>query len=99
GGGGSELQGLGGIRYGAAIGAGVKVRGYAKYFGRDTSSFPTGARVADDWRTGQGGFRVDWSASSVDRFTIQGDVYNGRIAQPAAGHAELGGGNVLARWS
>lgn len=99
GGGGSELRGAGGMRYGGHVGAGVQFRVYGKYFGRDNSALPVGRDATDDWNMGQAGVRLDWDASPVDRVTVQGDAYDGRIAQPALSHIAVSGSNVLGRWS
>jgi iron complex outermembrane receptor protein len=99
GGGGSELQGVGGFRYGGTIGDRVHVRGYGKYFDRDNSELPDRTQATNAWNMGQGGFRLDWDASSGDRVTVQGDAYDGQIAQPALSHIAVSGSNVLGRWS
>jgi iron complex outermembrane receptor protein len=99
GGGGSELRSAGGLRYGGHVGADVQFRAYGKYFGRDSSALPDGRPATDDWNMGQGGFRLDWNASQVNRFTVQGDVYDGRIAQLGTNDIVASGGNVLGRWS
>jgi iron complex outermembrane receptor protein len=98
GGGGSELQGAGGLRYGGHIGAAAQFRAYGKYFDRDNSALPAGRQATDGWHMGQGGFRLDWSASQVNHFTVQGDVYDGRIAQLGTNDIVASGGNVLGRW-
>jgi iron complex outermembrane receptor protein len=99
GGGGSELHGVGGFRYGGTAGARARFRAYGKYFERDNSALPDGRQATDDWNMGQGGFRFAWDASSVDHLTVQGDAYDGRIAQPALSHITVSGSNVLGRWS
>jgi iron complex outermembrane receptor protein len=99
GGGGSELRGAGGVRYGGHVGADVQFRAYGKYFGRDSSALPVGGQATDDWNMGQGGVRLAWDASPVNHVTVQGDVYEGRIAQLGTPHIAVSGGNVLGRWS
>ena len=47
----------------------------------------------------QGGFRLDGDASNVNHFTVQGDVYDGQIAQPGSNDIAVSGGNLLGRWS
>src|SRR5256885_12966814 len=47
----------------------------------------------------QGGFRMDWETSSASRVTLQGDLYDGRIAQDSGGDIGVSGGNVMAKWS
>src|SRR6266571_1022720 len=99
GGGGTEQHGFGTVRYGAALGSHVRARIYGRGFDRDATAFPGGQDAADDWHLGQGGFRMDWEASSASRVTLQGDLYDGRIAQDSGGDIGVSGGNVMARWS
>src|SRR5216117_3633990 len=99
GGGGTEQHGFGTVRYGAALGSHVRARIYGRGFDRDATAFPGGQDAADDWHLGQGGFRMDWEASSASRVTLQGDLYDGRIAQDSGGDIGVSGGNVMAKWS
>ncbi|PYV34629.1 MAG: TonB-dependent receptor [Acidobacteria bacterium] len=99
GGGGAELRGFGGVRYGGALGSGLHYRVYGKYFDRDSTALPSGRDAANDWHMGQGGFRLDWDAPRGDFFTLQGDLYSGRIAQPGLDNIAVEGGNVIGRWS
>ena len=99
GGGGSELQGVGGMRYGGTLGAHAQFRAYGKYFNRDSGAQPDGHQATNAWNMGQEGFRLDWDASRANRLSVQGDVYDGRIAQLGTNHIAASGGNVLARWS
>src|SRR2546422_507284 len=100
GGGGTELRGFGGIRYGGTLSSNLHYRVYGKYFDRDSAVFPDGRDATNDWRMGQGGFRLDWDASEASVLTLQGDIYDGRIAQPGTnGDISVGGGNVIGRWS
>src|SRR5437762_3221226 len=99
GGGGSELHGVGGFRYGGTAGPRTRFRGYGKYFERDNSVLTEGRQATDGWNMGQGGFRLESDLSAVDHLTVQGDAYDGRIAQPALSHITVSGSNVLGRWS
>src|SRR2546427_1946579 len=100
GGGGTEQHGFGTVRYGAALGSSVRARIYGRGFDRDATALPGGQEAADDWHMGQGGFRMDWEASSARRVTLQGDLYDGRIGQPSpATDIVVSGGNVMAKWS
>ncbi len=99
GGGGTEQHGFGTVRYGAALGSSVRARFYGRGFDRDATAFPGGRDAADDWYLGQGGFRMDWDASSASRVTLQGDLYDGRIAQDSGGDIAVSGRNVIAKWS
>src|SRR5437667_12710910 len=99
GGGGTGQLVFGTVRYGAALGSSVRARIYGRGFDRDATALPSGQGAADDWYLGQGGFRMDWEASSASRVTLQGDLYDGRIGQPSAGDIAVSGGNAVARWS
>ncbi len=100
GGGGTELRGFGGVRYGATVASNVFLRVYGKYFDRDGTVLPNGNNATNDWHMGQGGFRVDWESSENNLFTLQGDLYDGRVAQPGTnGDISLSGGNVVGRWT
>src|SRR2546427_11995597 len=83
GGGGTEQRAFGTVRYGGVLGSSVRYRIYGRGFGREATALPSGQDAGDDWHLGQGGFRMDWDASSVNRVTLQGDLYDGRIAQPS----------------
>jgi iron complex outermembrane receptor protein len=98
GGGGTELPGFGTARYGGALGARARYRIYGSRFARDPSVLPSGQDAPDDWHLGQGGFRLDWDASTVSRVTLQGDLYDGRIDQLSPGDIAVSGGNVVAKW-
>ena len=100
GGGGTEQHGFGTVRYGSALGSRVRARIYGRVFDRDATMRANGQDAADDWHLGQGGFRMDWEASSASRATLQGDLYDGRINQPSPGaDIAVSGGNVIAKWS
>src|SRR6266851_2938559 len=99
GGGGTEQHGFGTVRYGAALGSSVRARIYGRGFARDATAFPSGQDAADDWHLEQGGFCMDWEASSASHATLQGDLYDGRIAQDSGGDIAVTGRNVIAKWS
>ncbi len=99
GGGGTELQGFGGVRYGGTLAPNVYYRVYGKYFDRGHTRFLSGADGANDWEMGQGGFRVDWDAAAGNLLTLQGDVYDSRVSRPSAADVHVNGGNLLGRWS
>src|SRR6058998_3306480 len=97
GGGGTELQGLGTARYGGALGSSGRYRIYGRGFARDAMALPSGQDSTEDWHLWQGGFRMDWDAATVNRVTLQGDLYDGRVGQVSAGDIALSGGNVMAK--
>lgn len=109
GGAGNEERGFGGARWGGGLGPHTDVRVYGKYFDRDASFHPDGS-APDRWHMAQGGFRVD-GEQGLSAFTLQGDLYSGRagervniaaydppFSRSADGDADLGGGNLRARW-
>ncbi len=98
------------MRYGGGNGKGLDYRVYGKAFTRGPEFHPDD-RNFDDWRMGQGGFRVDWDSGRRDSVTVQGDLYKGVTGQRssissytpplvvnAEGNVGVSGGNVLARW-
>src|SRR2546422_9907756 len=100
GGGGTELRGFGGVRYGGELATNLHYRVYGKFFDRDNTVVPNGNDATDDWYMGQGGFRLDWDASDINLLTLQGDLYGGRMSQPGTnGNIRVDGGNVIGRWS
>jgi iron complex outermembrane recepter protein len=99
GGGGSELHGFGTARYGGTLGTSVRYRLYGTGFGYGPTDLPSGQRAVNDWHLEQGGFRTDWDASALDKLTLQADLYDGRISEPAAPDVAVSGHNVVSRWS
>ncbi|MBL7872133.1 MAG: TonB-dependent receptor [Cyclobacteriaceae bacterium] len=98
-GGGSQLRGSTGIRYGTRLGEKTFLRMYGKYFNRDEAVYPDGEEASDVWWMGQGGFRLDSKSSEKNEFTFQGDYYNGQANLSAGGKSDQQGGNILGRWS
>ncbi|HEY3705438.1 MAG TPA: TonB-dependent receptor [Terracidiphilus sp.] len=109
-GGGNVEQVFGNARYGAGNGKGFSYRVYAKGFSRGPQYHADGDNY-DDWRGGQGSFRMDWNGRASDHFRLQGDVYGHDFGErvsattydpPATsvldGYATLYGGNVLWSW-
>jgi iron complex outermembrane receptor protein len=99
GGGGSQLQDFGGVRYGGVLTSNVYYRVYGKYFDRDNEVFGNGKDASDSWNMGRGGFRVDAEPSLQNKLTLQGDYYAGHENVPTGGRANVSGGNLLGRWS
>jgi len=91
------------VRFGAPLGPG-HYRIYAKATRRENSRFATGQSKPDSREHVQTGLRGDWSAGS-DRFTLQGDLYQGVGEDPGAavgltlGQHEVSGANLLGRWT
>src|SRR5579862_4860885 len=108
-GGGNVEQGFLNFRYGGVHGKDFSYRIYGMGFTRSPEEHSDG-RNFDDWREGQGGFRMDWKETR-DTFTLQGDLYN-EIAGESVGatsytppysqtlyaNSYLSGENILSRW-
>jgi iron complex outermembrane receptor protein len=106
---GNEERAFGAARWGGALGPHADLRVYAKYADRDAAFHADGPDY-DDWRIGQGGFRLD-AERAQSQYTLQGDVYEGRagerttfasytspFARTVFQDADLGGGNLRGLW-
>lgn len=80
-GGGSYENAFASARVGTALGDKTYVRMYAKHQERDSFVFESGTDSNDSWHTTQGGFRVDAQPNLRDTLTLQGDYYDGRLAE------------------
>ena len=98
-GGGTQLQDFAGARYGWKLDENVYIRLYGKYFDRENTLLPNGMDATNDWRMGQGGFRMDWLPSGGDTITLQGDGYAGATEQTRTTDTTVNGQNVLGRWT
>ena len=103
-------QGFANFRYGGSNGSDFNYRFYGMGFTRSAEDHPSGPNF-DDWRTAQGGFRMDWNENNRDLFTLQGDLYDEEAGKSVSAtsytppysqiinaNAALSGGNVLGRW-
>ncbi|HWB42195.1 MAG TPA: TonB-dependent receptor, partial [Gemmatimonadales bacterium] len=99
GGGGTELHAFGGLRYGGTLGSGLAYRVYGMGFGRGATSTREGTDAGDAWGLGQGGFRMDWTGGERDRFTLQGDYYEGRPDPDGDAEIVARGANAVGRWT
>jgi len=79
GGGGTEEQGFGAVRFGGKINDKAYFRIYSKYFNRDDAPFLDGGDGADTWDAIQGGFRLDWDPSENDTLSLQGNIASGQV--------------------
>ena len=99
GGAGDVERGFGGVRYGGALGSQAFFRVYAKDYDRGPSQFANGQEVGDASRMYQGGFRADWTPTTADGITVQGDLYRSSIDRRKSDPTDMTGGNALARWT
>jgi iron complex outermembrane receptor protein len=98
-GGGSRPQDFVDARYGGEINPDTQFRIYSKYFDRGSEVLANGDSASDSWRQGRGGFRVDSDVSTMDKLTVQGDIYEGHEDEQTGGTADTSGENILGRWS
>src|SRR5688572_739143 len=92
-GGGNELNGFGGARYGGKLSPNVYFRVYGKYADRDGGTLANGTDAHDAWDFGQGGFRLDAFTASQDTFTLQGDIYDSDLEVLTGGNSKQSGHN------
>ncbi|MBK9991985.1 MAG: TonB-dependent receptor [Verrucomicrobia bacterium] len=100
-----------GVRQGVAFNDRTWMRVYASYDRVDDSLLADGTEAIDGLRTTQGGFRLDTEpGAGANRFTLQGDVYQGereRYSSLATTSGtvetdrsiEVNGFNLLGRWT
>ncbi|MBV9986938.1 MAG: TonB-dependent receptor [Chitinophagaceae bacterium] len=86
------------IRHGGRIGPKMFYRIYGQHFDRNVSFLANGNENSDAWGMSQAGFRLDWTGSPVNTYTVQGDFYAGSRKTPGF-HSNSDGQNVLARWN
>jgi iron complex outermembrane recepter protein len=100
------------LRYGGQINEHLHYRVYGRYLNHDELENAAGLGLDDDWRSGSGGFRLDWDPSTSDLFTLQGDyrrVTAGDVSlrpmltppygASVASDNENTSANILGRWT
>ena len=91
------------LRFGGAFERG-HYRVYVKATERENTRTAAGLQNSDGREHVQTGFRADWGGAR-DRYTLQGDFYEGTGEDPGlaagivAGRHEVTGANLLARWT
>ena len=86
-------------RHGGRVGAGA-YRVYGKYRQRGATLFTaTGQSAGDPVQTGQGGFRVDSGRQGPATWFIEGAAYRGTNGFSDRPDGDIGGGNLLGRWT
>lgn len=96
---GTELRGLGSIRYGGKISDKLSYRVYGTAFKRGNTIFQDSVSSDDDWQMAQGGVRLDWDASEKDAVTLQGNFYDGRPDPDSGNPVIANGNNATLRWN
>jgi len=88
----------GSMRYGGKIGDDGYFRVYAMGQDSKNTTQANGLSAADDWQTGQAGFRADWQRGG-DTYNVQGDVYRGKTDPDPAGTPTVSGDNLMTHWT
>jgi iron complex outermembrane receptor protein len=96
--GGGNLMQRASLQYGGAVDGDVTWRLYVDGAHRQQGITAAGAPAHDGWRREQGGFRLDWSPGG-DQITLQGDAYGGVEQELTTPNQDIGGRNVMARWT
>ncbi|MBA3697154.1 MAG: TonB-dependent receptor, partial [Methylotenera sp.] len=85
------------LRYGGELNNGGNFRVYAKHSERDdTHQELNNKSLEDGLRRDKVGFRSDWDSGN-DKFTFQGDFYDGYLSSPTTSDTRISGANILAR--
>ncbi len=95
-GGGDEHRMFSGVRVGGQLSQNLTYRIYGLH-NEDDPGYLTGGNSPDGMVAGQGGFRVDWTPTCCDTFTMQGDFSNGTVDYTEPTDASTA--NALVRWS
>ncbi|MBF0495257.1 MAG: TonB-dependent receptor [Deltaproteobacteria bacterium] len=89
--GGTQERFSSGARYGGKIDETFTYRVYGKYFDRDriadnenhAPAINQGSKAVDDWRSGRGGFRMDWAPTQGNSLSLQGEAFQNGVAEEA----------------
>ncbi len=96
---GNEVHDVASMRYGDRIGENTFFRIYGKHTDYDDMVFRNGRGAKDDREHAQAGFRLDSYQWQKNIFTVQGDYYAGWNGRMQGDDEEIGGGNLLTRWT
>ncbi|WP_420474982.1 TonB-dependent receptor plug domain-containing protein [Noviherbaspirillum sp. ST9] len=78
------------LRHGGKVEADGSYRVYGKYTDRKNTETANGTAINDAFHQGQAGFRMDWERPG-ENFTLQGNAYDGKEAQPEPGTVPIAG--------
>lgn len=96
---GSNLPGMGSIRYGGQMNDKMTYRVFGQGFKLNNTLLTNGSKAEDEWTMGKAGFRMDWDAGTKDLITLQGTYYSGRPNPDGADTAIIAkGDNITLRW-
>lgn len=96
---GTELENMTALRHGLSLSPNVHLRLHGKFVERDGGVFADGSAAPTDWQSRRGGFRLDATPDPRNTLTLQGDIYDIDEERPGGEPFDLGGGNLLGRWT
>ncbi|MFC0772993.1 TonB-dependent receptor plug domain-containing protein [Terrimonas alba] len=97
---GSNLPGLGSLRYGGKFGKNLSYRVFGTGFKMGSVLDSNAAKANDEWTMFKVGSRFDWEASEKDKLSMQVSWYTGKPNPDASDTAVITrGDNILARWN
>ena len=97
---GGDLQGLGSLRYGGGFKNGIAYRLYGTGFKIGNTMLGNKTNANDKWPMFQGGLRMDWNQSSIDKLSYQLNIYGGKPNPDAGDTAVIArGDNMIFRWN
>ncbi len=97
---GTNLRGMGSLRYGGKINNNLTYKVYGTAFKLGNTLNMDGTKANDQWPMVQGGFRFDWDPSEKNKLSIQSNIYKGKPNPDAADTSVTAkGDNLVARWN
>ncbi len=96
---GSQLEAMANVRWGGTLGERGHYRIWGRYADHADERREGGGSADDGWDRAATGFRVDGTAATNDRWTLQGDLYAGDDGLVEGGTARVRGANLLGRWT
>lgn len=97
---GSNLPGLGSLRYGGQINNNFSYKVYGTGFNMGSTLDSNDLKAKDDWFILQGGFQFDWQTSEKDQLVLAQNIYKGKPNPDASGSPVIASGeNTSLRWT
>ena len=96
---GGTVQQTASLRFAGQAGEKLNYRAYARWLHQDAADVPGGGSAEDGWRRLGGGFRLDWTPTTKDTVTLQGDIFGGREDMPGDASEHISGRSLVLRWN
>src|SRR5690606_31555409 len=75
---GSNLPGMGSLRYGGQLNDNLTYRIYGTGFKLGSTLDSAGSKAGDQWPFFQGVFQLDWDVTEKDKISLQQNIYHSR---------------------